>query len=438
MSTQNIRKDALSASNVFLLSSVTFQGVNKYTLGTDMLVWDESNSYSITQIAPTFGQIIQGGPGTPVTFRCGNAGISVFDFGLLLSCFTAMSMAHLELGTGVPVELVPTSVPGVEAMWFGNHGIIFGLRHNLLVPIASGQAQRACKNEKVDVASFIDSRRFVLKRTETHFALDTAAGEGVCVFSVPTSIKRSFPALFSTVPMEQPTGFGQSLDETSPLGAMIASASVAHSVQEVLAKYKEQTSIDSVVVRSDLICQPTQRYTSAESFLGSLCYTDKHDITLAVNMRSNLFVHRPWFAGKEDGRENDEDIQVTPSPKLSEFYDAREECERIMRYAKTVTVRPLTAAKFDFSVFEAVKAAFFEMRLRRLPLASSLGKIVIPETTLLAGLESTAGENIYCIVPVGALGENVIVINTEGELSVMRNGTWGTDEFFYDITEVVS
>lgn len=438
MSTQNIRKDTLAASNVFLLSSVTFQGVNKYTLGTDMLFWDESNSYSITQIAPTFGQIIQGGPGTPVTFRCGNAGISVFDFGLLLSCFTAMSMAQLELGTGVPVELVPTSVPGVEALWFGNHGIVFSVRNNLLVPITSGFAQRACKNEKVEVASFIDSRHFILKRTETHFALDTTLGEGVCVFTVPTSIKRSFPALFAAAPVDTSAQLGQSLDEGSPLGAMIASASVAHTVQEVLAKYKEQTSIDSVVVRSDLICTPTQRYTSTEDFLGSLCYTDKHDITLAVNMRRNLFVYRPWFNGKEDGREDDDDIQVAPSPKLSEFYDAREECERIMRYAKTVTVRPLTAAKFDISVFESVKAAFFEMRLHRLPLASSLGKIVIPETTLLAGLESSAGENIYCIVPVGALGENIIVINTEGELSIMRNGAWGTEEFFYDITEVVS
>lgn len=433
MSSQAIRKSVNDASNVFLLSSVDVKGVNHYTIGSDSLSWDETNSYSITQLAPTFGQLVQGVDGAAATFRCGAGSLPVFDFGLILSCFNAMTMAQLELGTAVPAVSMTTSHSNIETVWFGNCGVLYGLKSNILVPISSSDAQRACRNEKVILSSFIDSRKFILTRVDSYFDINTEDGGGLCTFQIPVSIKRSFPQLFQSTARDASSDMGMSYDVSSPLGELLTNASVASDIQRTLERYKTQSPIDTVVNRTDLICVPNKTYTDPATFIGSLCYTDKQEVALAVNLRGNLFIYRPWFSGDAGDGDN---LKVAPSPKLYEFFNVQDECERIMKYANTVTVRPLTPARFDFTVFDAVKTAFFEMRLTRLQFASAFGKVVIPESILLSGLETTGGENVYCIVPVGAIGDNVIVINADGELSAMRNMAWSINDYFYDITEV--
>jgi len=437
LATKGIGTEALAASNVYLLSPVSVKGVNNYTIGTNMLMWDESNSYSIEQIAPTFGQVLRGSDGSVAStmFKCGNAGIPVFDFGLLLSCFTAMAMSKIELGASVPTECHETSGKGISAVWFGNNAVVYGVRAHVLVQLSSSNVQRACKFEYVSVASFVDTRKFVLSRQDNMLTLDTDKGEGICTFPIPVSVHRSFPTLFGGDAVVIEDDPNTPWDEASPLGAVIASATVATNAAETVKRYRSQSPLGSVVVRSDLMFTPEKRYKDASEFIGSLCYTDKQEVALAVNLRSNLFVYQPWFNG---GLEESERLKVVPSPKFSEFFNVDDECQKIMRFAKTVTVRALTPAQLDYKMFERIKDAFYDMKLPRLQFASALGKIVIPEVTLIPGLDSTAGENVYCIVPVGSIGANVIVINSEGELATMRGMPWGLDEYFYDITEVIN
>ena len=88
-------------------------------------------------------------------------------------------------------------------------------------------------------------------------------------------------------------------------------------------------------------------------------------------------------------------------------------------------------------MFSKIKTAFFGMKLSRVQFVSAFGKIVIPESNLIEGLESAAGENLFCILPVGKIGTNVIAINYDDNLIALRNVLWNENEYFYDITEVI-
>lgn len=433
MAIRGVTAEVMSASRVFLLDPVTVNGVNRYIIGTDSITWDDANSYAISQIAPTFGKAVLNHEGT-TAFACGESSISVFDFGLLLSCFTLMSAAQIELGESVPTEEVDTRISGLYGVWFGNAGLIYSRTGNLMIQIPSSAVQRACKRESVRLPCFVDSREFVLTRQEGLLVIDTTNGEGVCQFPVPTFIRRSFPTLFGLEKVKLVDDPTTPWDETSPLGAVINSMTIANNATETVKKYRSQTNIDSIVVRSDLICTPHMRYKDASDFLGSLCYTDRQDIALAVNLRNNLFIYRPWFDG---GDPSEERLSVIASPKLSEFYNVNDECERIMQYATTVTHKAPTPAELDYLMFSRIKDAFYAMELPRLAFASTFGKIVIPEAILVPGLDSQAGENIYCIIPVGCIGANVIVINSRGHVEAIKGMPWTTDEYFYDVTEVV-
>ena len=109
---------------------------------------------------------------------------------------------------------------------------------------------------------------------------------------------------------------------------------------------------------------------------------------------------------------------------------------------------PLTAAEFDAEVFERVRNAFFDMELPRVQLASAFGRVVVPEPVLLSALSSASSDTIYCIVPVGTIGNNVICKDFDGILTLMEllpeedsvPGSWrpwGFDTYFYDITGVL-
>lgn len=434
MSIHNLRSVVANAATASLFTPVTVRGNNTYTFGTNLLSWDEVNNYTIDAIAPTFGQTTQVPNAAQAMFKCGDSAVSAFDFGLLFSCFTAIVGAYTEQGASVFTSNADTSIPELDVVWFGNNAVLYCLERNLIIPIKSADVQNACRNAKVHLDNFVDIRSYQLTREKMYFVIDTEKGENLCRFPVPLMIQRAFPNLFDE---DLTNDFVQDdpstpWDERSQLGSLIASSASLTSAEDTAKRYRDMVALESVVVRSDLIMQPSQRYKSTSEFLGSLCYSDKDVIALAVNFRNNLFVYRPWFTGEKVAK-----VQVDSNPQLGDFFNISEECKLIERYAQTVTNVPLTAAQLDVGVFEKIKTAFYNMELPRLKLASAFGRIVIPESVLVKGLGSMAGESVFCLVMLGVIGKNVICKTSEGSLTAMSRVPWLEDEAFYDITEVV-
>lgn len=434
MSVQNVRSIAKGASTASLISPVAVRGYNNYTFGTNLLVWDETNSYTLERIASDFGQPVGGGSTGNPMFRCGESAISAYDFGLVFSCMAAIVGAYTESGASVFTEHCDTSVPEVDVAWFGNNAVVFCKERNLIIPIKSADVQNACRHRKVQLENFVDTRVFQLTREKFSFLLDTAKGEALCRISIPLFVQKAFPSLFDSDPTNDVVSDDPNTpwDERSALGSLIASSVNLNSAEDTAQKYRDRVTLESVVVRTDLIFEPKVRYNSVTEFLGSLCYSDKDVIALAVNFRNNLFVYDPWFDGVGESI-----VQTDANPQFDKFFNVTEECKIVERFAQSVTNVPLTAAQFDVSVFEKVKSAFYEMELPCIKLASAFGRIVVPESVLVKGLSSMSGESIYCVVPVGVIGNDVICKNERGKLEAIVRAPWLNDDALYDITEVI-
>lgn len=429
------RATANSASAVSLFNLVDVRGYNTYTLGTNIISWDESNNYTLDYVARDFGQPLVVNDVANTLFKCGDSAINAFDFGLLFSCFAAIVGAYAETGSSVMTERQESSVDDIDIVWFGDNAIVISKIKNIIVPVKSSIVQEVCSLSRIKVDNFVDTRSFYLSRENNNFIVDAEDGTEICRFPIPLIVKRTFPNLFSD------SGFSKYAveddpntpwDERSALGSLIANTTNLMSVEEAIARYRsEQVSLESVVVRSDLMFVPSTRYNSVEEFLSSVCYTDKGIIALAVNFRNNLFVYKPWFASDSDA-----ELRVDANPKFDEFYNVTSESQHISRFAQSVVARPLTPAEFDVSVFERVKDSFYNFELSRIKLESAFGKIVIPESVLVQGLTGSSGEAMYCIVPVGLVGEVLVCLTSDGGLTTMTQLDW-LSESFYDITEVI-
>lgn len=444
MSVKSLRSTVLMASNVPLLNQVTVQGANAYTFGTDLISWDETNVYTMTQVASDFGHPISHGGPEQMRFKCGNSSVGVFDFGLLFSCFVGITTAFAEAGVSLPAAREDTTTPGIDIVWFGNYGIVYSRQHNLIVPLRSSDIQNACRFEAVTASCFTDVRKFAVRREGLNLVLLTEKQEQLCIVRIPLGIQRAYPKLFDDDPTNDYDVDDPSTpwDERSQLGSLITGSINLTDAETMVAKYSENSVLDTVVVREDLMCKPTKRYNSTQELFGSIAYTDKHSIALAVNFRNNLFVYQPWFSVTA----GEKGIEVDATPNFSAFFNVTDECKRIARYASTVTAVPLSAAEFDMNVFDRVKDAFYNLELPRIKFASAFGKVVIPEPVLVNSMTSRSGENIYCIVPVGAIGNNLICKDAMGNLVTMEMretsegvwDPWGYDTAFYDITGVIS
>lgn len=434
MTAHNLRTIVKNASAASLLSPVEVKGVNSYVFGTNLISWDEANNYTLERVSKDFGQpVVSNGPGSAM-FRCGDSEISAYDFGLVFSCFAAIVAAHTETGTTIFTSYADTSALELDVVWFGNHAIVYSRERNLILPITSACVQGACRYQKTDLSNFTDVRSYRLIRERLSFVIENSMNEVVCRFSIPAHVQRAFPNLFDDDPandeiMDDPN---TPWDERSALGSLIASSTSLTSAEETVERYKSHVSLESVVNRTDLVFTPKIRYNSVQEFLGSLCYSDKGRIALAVNFRDNLFVYKPWFSPN-----NPDGIQVDSAPNFGAFYNVTQECIYIERYAKSVVKVPLTAAQFDIEVFEKIKAAFYAMELPRLSLASVFGRIVIPESVLVKGLSTASGETMYCLVMVGVIGNNAICKDENGNLYAAVNPPWLKDQAFFDITEVI-
>lgn len=448
MAIKNLRGVVVNASNVPLLNHVVVKGYNTYTIGSNVLSWDGTNNYLLSHLANDFGVAVNNDPTMTMGLKCGDAAISLFDFSLLYSCFTSMTSAYAETGGPISTESAVTTAKEAMVVWFGNSCVFYNLKDNVVLPIRTSDVQNACAPARVQLTNFNDVRTFELTRENMDLVVSSTDGGKVYRFRIIDSVIRAYPQLFAVSDVaggSQEQGDPNTpWDERSKLGSLVASSYRMSDAEETVQKYMDRSALGSVVVRSDLLCTPSKRYQSTEEFLGSICYTASHVIALAVNFRESLFIYRPWFNQK--GNNN----QVEINPKLQEFFNVTEECKHIMRYAATVTAKPPTVVQMDAALFEKIRVAFFNLELPRLGMASAFGKVVIPEPVLLGGIAAHTGENVQAIVPVGAIGFNIICRNSHGDLyTVTANsgdsgdqvadygGSWGLGSAFYDITGVL-
>lgn len=420
-----------AAAAASLLAPVKIRGYNTYTVGSNLISWDDSNSYTIEHVSATFGQ--SDSDVAPNQFKLGDGNICAFDYGLLFSCFAAIVAASVETGAAIPTSADDASDPAIHVVWFGCNAVIHSKQHNLIIPIKNVFVQEACKLSRVNIDNFVNSRNFKLSREGNTFVIVSRDNEFVCSFPIPLVVQRTYPSLFVSS-MEKASdpfsGFDASWEEGSGLGALINNTRSSTTVEETLHQYDNEVSLANVIMRSDLIFEPTTRYSSIDEFLGSICYSDKGEISLAVNFRNQLFIYRPWFSGDMSN-----DLMVDSGPKFQNFFNVTEECSVIERFAGTVAARPLSPAAFDVGVFNRVRDAFFRLELPRLQLSSAFGRVVVPESVLVQGVKS-AGESVYCMVPVGAIGDNIISLTPDGNLQVQAGVARTTENNFYDITEV--
>lgn len=440
MAHSSVSNTVIEAGQIQLTNAVKLHGVNTYTLTSNFISWDAGHNYNLTNIAATFGtrredaavEVVGGA--REVGFACGDGAISAFDFGLLYSVFTAMIAAKMELGVTVPIYCERLTQCGTSAVWFGNNAVVYSTQRNLIVPLKNVDVERVCSGERVSVRNFCNKEVFQLEREDLRFCLTTSAEELFNFMTIPQCVAKTYSRCFDGDSDRNRVVLPSAVEEGSALGDLIGATDTRSKCLEILEQYKLSSAVDSVVAREDLIVVPDVRYKDTSNFFGSICYTDKGEIAVAVNFRRGLFVYYSWFS--TGGSTPEQDVKVDPSAKFPEFYNVTDGCNRIQRYAGTVVNRPLVASQFDTKVFDSIKTAFLNMKLTRIPIQAAFGKVVIPESVLLQELMAGTGETLYCFVPVGIVGTKLICLTAEDVLTSVTPNGWSLEDAFYDITEV--
>ena len=436
MATNAISAKLLDAANVTLSGPVRVHGMNEYVISSDFISWNDMHNHTISDIAADFGQRTAG-VGDKI-FTCGDDKISVYDFGLLYTVFTAMATAQAELGGGFPIEESATQRDDVHVLWLGNDIIIYSPTNNLILPIDNADVESACSGKRIECGNFCNKDKYLVDRERIEFFVtDAQKKELFCRFRICTGTQKSYAQYFEQ-PKDQSKDLLATWDTESTLGKLIASATSKLPTKDAFKKYKKKGMVESVNKRADLFIQPSRTYDSLtnpedlKKFFGSICYTDKAEAIVAVNYHAGMLVYSPCFPG-----DNFEGLMIDATPHFDKFYDVTSECEGLMRFANTVNARPLTPAQFDVKVYNRIADALLNSKLSRLAFSSCLGKVVIPESVLEAAFDDGFGADLFCIVPVGTVGEIVVCMTAAGKLEATYPRGWSVDEAFYDITEVL-
>lgn len=441
MARNSVSNTVLEASRVLLANAMTVHGVNTYTVASNFLSWDATNSYTIESIAQNFGTRYTGdangivGGGGEQGFMCGGGVIGAFDFGLLYSVFTAMVMAKVELGPTFPVVTENIPGKGIWVTWFGNDIIVYAPQLNLIIPIRNADVEKACAGNSIVVNNFCSRDTYKLEREGKNLYILTQSNELYLVIPMPECPIKTYAIYFQEKGTAAPADMGVSWDEGSALGALIGNTNTRSECLDILNKYKLSPTVASVVCRDDLVIELTERYLDTTNFFGSICFTDKEEIAIAVNFRNGLFVYYPWFVTDASQKR---EVKVDPAAKFPEFYNVTNGCNHILRYSGTVVHRPLTSAQMDFNVLEQVKEAFLNMQLARIPIQAAFGRVVIPEEVLIQELTGGCGESLFCMVPVGIVGPKLVCLSADSMLTSVTPSGWGLSSYFYDITEVAN
>lgn len=407
-------------------------GVNTYTISTDFISWGDSNNYSLSDIAVDFGARTTG-VGDKV-FTCGDDKISVYDFGLLFTVFTAMTSAQAELGANFPVEESAVSKDGVRALWLGNDLILYSQAMNLILPLDNADVQSVCSGERIERANFSTNDRYIIDRERVElFVVSAAKRELLGRTRISDCTQKHYAKYFA--PAEEGKDVLAAWDTESRLGRLIASVNSRLPVAKLLEKYKQSGMAEAANVRGDLFVplnHPYPETAKVEDLFGSISYTDKAEVVIGVNYHAGLFIYTPCFPGEPFNG-----VMCDPKPDFSKYYNVTTGCERIMRFAQTVSYRPLTAAQLDARVFNTIADMWAVQKLKRISFAASMGRVVIPESIMESTLDVGFGADLFCMVPVGIIGETIIVKTATGKLDTIYQRGWDVNEAFYDITEVV-
>lgn len=437
MATNAISARVLDAASVTLSGPVRVHGMNEYVLSSDFISWNETYNHTISDIAAEFGQR-SAGAGDKI-FTCGDDKITVYDFGLLYTVFTAMTNARAELGDSFPITEIPTQQDGVFTLWMGNDLIIYSPTNNLIIPIDNADIERACSGERLECGNFCNKDKFSIDRERTElFVTDLQKKELFCRLRICQHTQKHYGKYF-----EQPSDKSRDIlatwDTESTLGRLIATVGSRLPTKDAFKKYRQCGLQESLAKRSDLMVRPTTTYEGLQTaedlkkFFGSVCYTDKDEAIIAVNFHAGMLIYSPCFPG-----DSFNGLMTDTSPDFSKYYNITAECERIIRFANSVIAKPLTPAQFDVKAYNHVADALLETSLPRLSFTACLGKVVVPESVLESAFNDGFGADLFCIVPVGVVGEIVVCKTPTGKLEAVYPRGWSTDEAFYDITEVVS
>lgn len=434
MAKNDVRTIAYAASEKTLQSSVVVYGEEEYTIATNYVSWSGDKLYTMEEISKTFGlrASAQAIGEDALRIQAGKSTVSVFDFGLLYTVFSSIIMASVELGAEVPTEDLPTNNELYRSVWFGNDGIIYSVQKGLIVSIRNSDMYSCCMHQKANIRAFTSNQEFQLSLDGTTFCL-TSGNSIVCRFRPPVCITQTYRTVFDGEQIADDPS--TPWDETSMLGSLIADTDERTDVFSAVEKYAQKTSMAQAVYRDDLICEPTKRFADVNSFLGSWAYSDKKEIIMPVSNRNNLLV---CTGSQSVVSRNKPELKCYVDPDYSKFYDITEEFTHIMRFALCVKNLPLTAAELDTSMFLRIKEAFLSLELQRVKLTSSFGRIVIPEDVMIRELSSSIGDALYCIVPVGVIGEQIILMNSFGQPITQVMTEWDVEGFFYDVTDVVN
>ena len=172
MATNPISSRVLDAASVILSSPVHIYGLNTYILSSDFLSWNDTHSHTLSDLAADFGKRTTG-VGDKI-FICGDDQISVYDFGLLYTVFTAMVTAQSELGNNFALEEVNTLGDDVRALWVGNDLIIYSAAKNLIIPVDNADMESICSGKRLECGNFCNRDKYLIDRERVEIFVTSA------------------------------------------------------------------------------------------------------------------------------------------------------------------------------------------------------------------------------------------------------------------------
>lgn len=446
------------AARASLVTPLKIYGSDVYTLSSNYLTWGDTHGIALTALAPTFGdQVISEENPNETVFILGDSTISTYDFGLLYSMFLTLSLAYAEQGVSVSVHETNTTKAGIHAIWLGSACMVYSsnLAEPLILMFSIQDTQELMKSKPIEVDNIYTGDTYIIEREMQELFITNKKNKAIlCKFILSNYVISTYKKFLE----EKPLSIKESVPVVQPkvapnsiLGMFIAKSSKYPDLKTVMKKYQEQGIMDDLSnIRDDLFIEldtpwdvdsiqtPTDSPNEVlnrpdiSKYYGTIAYSDKSELVIIVNNHTGMLVYNPCFYNSDYSG-----ILTENNPDFSQFYDVTQGCERIMRYCNTVLNLPVSSAKFDPSVFNLVKNAYMELKLPRISFQSSLGKVVIPENILETAVKSNSIAGIFCMVPLGMIGDIIIVKSSMGNCQEITPDTWSINEAFYDITEAV-
>lgn len=400
-------KQVMDVSRLCWREPFQVYGVKTYTLSTNHMSWAGAYAGSLSDIAQDFGTPVQG---TSLQFKCGNDTITAFDYGLLYSIFIAINTSAVS--SSLQFDEMETSSSKINCLWIGDSAVIYSVEHNLILHLDSFSLESVMNGNKASIDNFCSKEFFTVELEKNSKIFISKDDEHfLCSFNLSDFVKNLY---FETDDEDDIEIFGEGFDADSPLGELVASSISTVDIMSTAEKYKNMTDVSSVVRRTDLVFKADKPYSSLNNFFGSVCYQDGN-IFIPVNYMNGLLVYSQLFKG-----DLPDTLHTSTPGSFSGYFDIKDAFESIMRFAQSIANRPSSILICD------IEERFKKMELLRVPVESTFGKLVIPESNLLQALSSGIVDTISPIIPIGII-ETQLLAYTGDDIETMEN----KEEFFY-------